>query len=161
MKLKYIVTAVLAATCGLAAASSLPKEDLGTGPGKYSFESDASGAFYVVLQAGTYDFDAVVNSKKMKLTDVWISYGADVNSGGSNDLSTFTGTANQKKYTDSFGPLYLATKTRVYFDVLANSTSNGSYKGFVTITAVPEPASLALMFAGIGMIGFVGSRRKR
>lgn len=42
-----------------------------------------------------------------------------------------------------------------------NSVSPASYGGNVSISAVPEPETYALMFAGIGVIGFVAARRRR
>ena len=42
-----------------------------------------------------------------------------------------------------------------------NSVSPASYGGNVSVSAVPEPETYALMFAGIGVIGFVAARRSR
>lgn len=45
-----------------------------------------------------------------------------------------------------------------YFDTNGSDNSNSI---MATVTAVPEPASAALVLAGLGVVGFVGSRRKR
>ncbi|MDQ2780905.1 MAG: FxDxF family PEP-CTERM protein [Pseudomonadota bacterium] len=42
-----------------------------------------------------------------------------------------------------------------------NSSSPASYGGNVSISAVPEPETYALMLAGVGVIGFVATRRRR
>jgi PEP-CTERM motif len=36
----------------------------------------------------------------------------------------------------------------------------GSYGGNVVLTPVPEPETYALMFAGLGIVGFVAARRR-
>ncbi len=41
-----------------------------------------------------------------------------------------------------------------------NAGTKGRYFGDVTVTAVPEPASIAMMFAGLGVVGFLARRRK-
>lgn len=40
------------------------------------------------------------------------------------------------------------------------ATYAATYTIDLSVSAVPEPASMALMLAGLGLVGFVGSRRK-
>lgn len=42
----------------------------------------------------------------------------------------------------------------------ASSPQAGSYLGGISVTAVPEPETYALMLAGLGLIGFSARRRK-
>ncbi len=45
--------------------------------------------------------------------------------------------------------------------LIINGTSgaNASYSGTLNVSAVPEPATLALMLGGLGILGFVARRR--
>ena len=42
-----------------------------------------------------------------------------------------------------------------------NSAAIGSYGGNLAISVVPEPQTLALLCGGLGVVGFLASRRKR
>jgi hypothetical protein len=44
---------------------------------------------------------------------------------------------------------------------LTNGTSGGVYNGAISVSAVPEPQTYALMLAGVGMVGFLAFRRSR
>jgi PEP-CTERM motif len=41
------------------------------------------------------------------------------------------------------------------------SASNASYSGTLNVSVVPEPGSIALMLAGLGVLGFVAGRQRR
>lgn len=47
--------------------------------------------------------------------------------------------------------------------LIVNGTSgaNASYSGTLNVTAVPEPETVALMLAGLGVLGFVARRRRQ
>lgn len=40
-------------------------------------------------------------------------------------------------------------------------SGTGGFGGYYTVTAVPEPGTVALMLAGLGLVGFVGARRRQ
>jgi PEP-CTERM motif len=44
--------------------------------------------------------------------------------------------------------------------ISGNAGVGGSYGGNVVLTPVPEPETYALMFAGLGIVGFVAARRR-
>jgi len=71
-------------------------------------------------------------------------------------LTTDAGGFVELLYTPSSfavtGPLTLIVK--------GTSAANASYSGTLNVTAVPEPETVALMLAGLGMVGFVARRRR-
>nr|WP_316642339.1 FxDxF family PEP-CTERM protein [uncultured Roseateles sp.] len=71
-------------------------------------------------------------------------------------LTTDAGGYVELLYTPSdyalTGPLTLIVK--------GTSGANASYSGTLNVTAVPEPETVALMLAGLGVMGFVARRRR-
>ena len=43
---------------------------------------------------------------------------------------------------------------------VANGTSGGIYTGAISVTAVPEPETYAMMLAGLAALGFLARRRQ-
>lgn len=60
----------------------------------------------------------------------------------------------------SWGPSAAGT---YYLSVggIANGTSGGLYNGSISVTAVPEPESYAMLLAGLGVMGAIAVRRNR
>jgi choice-of-anchor C domain-containing protein len=83
--------------------------------------------------------------------------------GGSLETFTFSTAghdANNMGYT--FETLDFSTPgaTTLTFKSLDDSGAYGAAIGGVSVTAVPEPASMALLLAGLGMLGVMASRRR-
>lgn len=84
--------------------------------------------------------------------------------GGSVQTFTFSTTGHSKDsmgYT--FETLAFSTPgaTTLTFQSLDASGPYGAAIGGVSVSAVPEPASMALLLAGLGMVGAMASRRNR
>ena len=67
---------------------------------------------------------------------------------GGNSLALAWGAANSGSY-------YLAVGG------LTNGTQGGIYTGAISVTAVPEPETYAMMLAGLGALGFLARRRRK
>ena len=67
---------------------------------------------------------------------------------GGNSLVLTWGAANSGSY-------YLAVGG------LTNGTQGGIYTGAISVTAVPEPETYAMMLAGLGALGFLARRRRK
>jgi hypothetical protein len=166
MKLSRLVTAAaLTAVAGLAVAGP---EELGTGPGTYTFSDSHDRDFFVELAPGSYSISGSVMSSGFLLTDVFFSttkyHNPFFRKSGTIDL--FDRDA-PNAFSDAPMTVTFANTTDLYVNVnttLGKLVPGGSFNGTLTITplvAVPEPASSALLLAGIGLLGFMGLRRKR
>jgi PEP-CTERM motif len=59
----------------------------------------------------------------------------------------------------SFGYLESVGQTPFILTLTGTPGTQAAYSGELTVTAVPEPGTLALLLAGLGVIGFVARRR--
>jgi len=163
-KFAAIGAIALAAVAAQAKPVSLTGSEDPVTSGSFSFEGTKDSSFWVVLDAGTYSFESSVQATGETLAGVWLSYTQNKNEGHKDDIFSLSGDASQTLYTGSFSQLVLAQPTKVFLDVnsiLGKNAKNGSFEGTLTVTsAVPEPATTALLLAGLGMMGFIGRRRR-
>jgi tetrahydromethanopterin S-methyltransferase subunit F len=98
------------------------------------------------LANGAYDFQVTVSAQNI------VGLGATING----QAATILGGGN----------LWFAglesTGTAPFVLTLTGTPGSGTpkYSGELTVTAVPEPNALALMLAGLGLVGFDAARRK-
>lgn len=159
MKISKI--AAIGAIAFAAAAAHAGPTSIGSGVGSFSFDGNKTHSFYIDLDAGTYTFSSVVEANGTTLLDdVWFSNSKDKKDTGQHDVS-FNEVTNGKEFDGGIGSITLSGPTRIFIDVKAVA-GNGQpgYNGSLTVSAVPEPATTALLLAGLGMIGFVSRRRR-
>jgi hypothetical protein len=149
----------LAATAGMASAAT----ELGDGSGTYNFSLNHDRSFFVTLGPGTYEIDSSVTSDAFDFNKVWLSTSKDnhYSPKGDNDLTLFTQNDPRDWSTSYFVTLTEATDLYVNVDTHWGKGTDGVFNGMLTVSAVPEPASFAMLLAGIGLLGFMGTRRKR
>lgn len=98
------------------------------------------------LANGVYDFQLTVSAQNI------MDLGATING----QAATILGGGNL--WFAGLG----STGTAPFVLTLTGTPGAGTpkYSGELTVTAVPEPGALALMMAGLGLVGFVAGRRK-
>ena len=166
MRFTRIVTAMaLTAAAGVSSASPT---DLGSGTGKLRLLAQSrQELFRDPGGPGTYDLSSSVTSDLASRPErnVWLSHGKDNNSPSAETAATifelFTKNSPTDWSTDYEFTLTKTTDVYVNVDTHWGKITNGSYNGTLTVTAVPEPASYALLLAGAGLLGFMGMRRRR
>jgi hypothetical protein len=121
-----------------------------------SLVSVAKGSFTDIFNfsVGNSTLDAsvgIINFGKFKISGASFSYslksGAATLATGVNDA----GFAGQSLAAGSYS---------LEVSGLASGAGGGKYNGVLTVTAVPEPESYAMLLAGLGLMGAIAKRRK-
>ena len=104
------------------------------------------------LSAGTYDVSGSLSSQNI----TWDSVNLDGHS-----WSVFSGSTPKRKFAEieytGSAPL---TLTLVGY-TMGTSASKVIYSGELTVTAVPEPETYAMLLAGLGLMGGIARRRNK
>lgn len=174
---KIGLAASIAAFSGVASAATY---DLGTP--QYPYDQGSSVNLTVATD-GTGYFEDIFNFKSggdsvinwfaqaddasavtFDYIDIFTGYDAVGGYGGANWITGFGSTKNGREaYIEETANLILAPYTE--YSVMVSGTSNiaGDTYNFTSgpVSAVPEPATLGLMLGGLGMVGFMASRRRK
>jgi len=155
------ILGALALTAASFAATAGPV-DLGTGPGTYDFGSSHDQSFFLTLGPGSYVFDSTVTSQGFDLVAVWLSYSKDMKPGHGNDIDTFDSITPSSWTEVGFGPLVLTQATQIYIDVDTKfgKKFDGAFDGHLVVSSVPEPATVPMLLAGFGIVGWLARRRR-
>jgi hypothetical protein len=167
MKLKAVVAAVAMLAAGGAMACT--GETLTFSGGSAAFNGGtATGAF-----SDTFCFTVPGSLPSVVgATAVNVGYQITIPFGGSITIpaiANFAGSLNGNPLSftqfvsGGVTSLVLSTSTILAAEsintLIFTGTSAGSYAGAITVTAVPEPGTIALMLAGLGVVGFLAKRR--
>ncbi len=157
---KFLGSLALAAGLAVSASAGAATYDLGTlstgvtqfGPnavnGTFSDTIDftIAGASNLAAGVGALNFSLgstpYFGINNLNLT-LYNSHNVDLGSGASVSLNDLSG-----------GSYYAVITGKTY------GVAGGEYGGAISISAVPEASTLAMMLAGLGLLGYVASRRK-
>lgn len=153
MKLSQLAAAAaLVASAGIACAADQSVAFVGDTAG---FDSGTGSVLdggddvitFTGLAAGTYDFLLTMSSQYVDLTSI--------------TLNGVAGTIAPMGSKITFASVE-GTGTAPFTLTLTGSPTSalGRYSGELSVAVVPEPETYALLLAGLGVLGFVGRRRR-
>lgn len=151
MNFKQIAAvAALSAALTPSFAADQPNIDLSSGQATFAstgpvLQGGNDVLSFVNLAAGTYKF--LLSLSAQNITNL----GASLN-------GTPATIINQGKF--SFGHLESSGDSPFTLTLTGTPKSGGVYTGELTVSAVPEPGTYALLVAGLAAVGFVARRRK-
>jgi hypothetical protein len=123
-------------------------------------DSDQTFIAFVAPTAGTYTFTASFNIQDINPTGVGISL-IETTAGGLPLIFTSIGSIDANNQTFTYTRTFTLTASQAVGFGLDNAGnySNDSTGVNLTVSAVPEPASWAMMIGGFGLIGAAARRR--
>ena len=151
MKFKSLVLASVLAFAGSAAIADSSSAFGVNGTASFSSGSFAgSGSFtdiisFTGLDSGTYKIIGDISGTDVSFTNVAL----DGNPWTTFDVGQF-----------SFGYLKVTANTPMTMVITGIAYDAPHFNGSVHVTAVPEPSTIAMLLAGLGLMGTVSRRRK-
>jgi len=164
MKLKSIAVAALVAVTAL--SSQAADIDWGTHSNPLEIDSNlsfTSGAFfdtYSFTLSGSYDVTSGAKTTYGNLIGAaysLYSYGVDGLIGTSDDVGLGAWTFNSTNTTNTV----TLGAGKYFYAVSGGHVGPAAYALSSAIVPVPEPETYAMLAAGLGIVGFVASRRRR
>ena len=150
MKMKNLVLAAALAAGSVSAFAGDQTIDLSSGTGSFIgsaplLEGGNDVITFSGLADGTYNFVLTLSGQNI----IWDS----VSLNGQEASVLYFGKI-------SFGYLESVGQTPFVLTLTGTGDSRALYSGELTVTAVPEPGTYALLLAGLGVVGFVARRRR-
>ncbi len=128
-----------------------------SGPNLVELDTFVNSSMFVNLGAGHYTVSYYYSPRP--------GVGADSNgiglSIGTTALDSITGTGAGNTVWQLRSVTFTTTGGPLTFSAFGNSEGVGGYLDSITISAVPEASTWAMLIAGFGMVGFAARRRGR